>query len=209
MPIHYTVQAGDCIDSIALAHGLFPDTIWNEPANAALKNGRKDQNVLAPGDVVVIPDKRVKEHKAATNKVHAYRRKGVPKLFRVQVKLPSGAPLKGKPYELAIDAGPATPGSTDGDGWVQRYIPPDAREARLAVAGVAWTFELGQLDPVSEVRGIQGRLRALRYYRGEVDGTLGDDTVAAIKAYQMVHDLEVTGTVSDALRRLLVEENGA
>ncbi len=66
MPITYTVEQGDCLDSIAFAHDFFPDTIWNHPPNAAIRAERKDPNILYPGDVLTIPDKRINAHAAPT-----------------------------------------------------------------------------------------------------------------------------------------------
>jgi len=53
----YEVQAGDCISSIAYERGFSLETIWNHPANAALKQRRRNPYVLRPGDVLKIPDK--------------------------------------------------------------------------------------------------------------------------------------------------------
>jgi len=209
MPTRYMVRQGDCLDSIAFQYGFFPETLWNHPSNSELKQKRTDPNVLCPGDVIVIPDKRLGGHQAETDMVHTYRRKGVPKIFSVQVKFPSGSPLEHKPYELIIDGGAPRKGDTDSEGWVRAYIPPNAREARLSIAGMNQTFDLGRLDPVDEPTGVQGRLHALRYFSGIIDGKFGEDTIKAIKAYQMHHDLPVTGEVTDEMRTFLTEETGA
>jgi N-acetylmuramoyl-L-alanine amidase len=60
MPSH-TVKQGDCISSIAHETGFFWETLWNHPDNAKLKQLRKNPNALLPGDVVSIPDQRVKQ----------------------------------------------------------------------------------------------------------------------------------------------------
>ncbi len=209
MPITYTVEQGDCLDSIAFAHDFFPDTIWNHPPNAAIRAERKDPNILYPGDVLTIPDKRINAHAAPTDARHKFRRKGIPKLFSVQVKRPSGSPFKNKPYEFIVDGGPPRKGATDGEGWLRQYIAPDAREAKLMVGGAVKFFDLGHLDPVSETSGVQGRLRILKFYDGNITGSLDEKTLEAIKAYELLHDLEVTGEVSEAIRKLLVEEVGS
>ena len=48
------------------------------------------------------------------------------------------------------------------------------------------------------VRAVQSELAKLGYYGGAIDGTLGDQTEAAIARYQQDHDLSVTGTVTAA-----------
>lgn len=85
MGTEYTIQEGDCISSIAFKHGLFPDTIWNHPDNAELKNKRKEMNFLAPGDKVIIPEKEVKEESISTNQKHTFKKKGVPARLRLKI----------------------------------------------------------------------------------------------------------------------------
>ncbi len=48
------------------------------------------------------------------------------------------------------------------------------------------------------VSSVQSQLAKLGYYRGAVDGVLGDQTEAAIARYQEDKDLSVTGTVTSA-----------
>ena len=78
MPIKYKVVQSDCIDSISFNYGFMPDTIWNHPTNAELKQKRQNPNILFPGDVVVIPDKTVKEELGTTEQRHRFRRRSVP-----------------------------------------------------------------------------------------------------------------------------------
>jgi hypothetical protein len=48
------------------------------------------------------------------------------------------------------------------------------------------------------VSSVQSQLAKLGYYRGAIDGVLGDQTEAAIARYQEDNDLSVTGTVTAA-----------
>lgn len=48
------------------------------------------------------------------------------------------------------------------------------------------------------VSAVQSELAKLGYYNGTIDGTLGDQTEAAIARYQQDQDLSVTGTVDAA-----------
>ena len=80
-----TVAAGDCISSIAIAHGFDWDTVWNHPKNAELKNRRRDPNVLRPGDVVFVPERELRHEQGATQKRHIFRMKGVPARLRMRI----------------------------------------------------------------------------------------------------------------------------
>jgi His-Xaa-Ser repeat protein HxsA len=48
------------------------------------------------------------------------------------------------------------------------------------------------------VSAVQSELAKLGYYNGEIDGTLGDQTEAALARYQEDNDLSVTGIVDAA-----------
>ena len=51
----YVIRAGDYLTAIAYACGVTPETIWNDPANDALRKKRQNYDVLAPGDVLQVP----------------------------------------------------------------------------------------------------------------------------------------------------------
>src|SRR5438552_1759525 len=101
MAINYQVQQGDCISSIASEHGFFPDTIWNHPNNVRLKEKRLNPNALMPGDVVFVPDLRLKEVRGATNQVHKFRVKNTPAKLHLQFMF-QGKPRANVPYTLTI-----------------------------------------------------------------------------------------------------------
>src|SRR5262245_14444374 len=123
MPQEYTVQQGDCISSIAVRHGFFPDTLWDDAANADLKAKREEPNVLLPGDVVVIPDKREKSADGGSEKRHRFRRKGVPEKLRLRLLDDEGQPFANQAYRLDID-GQTVNGTTGGDGMIEVPIHP-------------------------------------------------------------------------------------
>jgi N-acetylmuramoyl-L-alanine amidase len=165
MATEHKVKQGECISSIAAQYGLFPETIWDDPANADLKEQRADPNVLSPGDVVVIPDKRAKEETGGTEQRHRFRRKGVPAMLRLQIKR-DDQPRANVPFVLTVD-GTSTNGTTDGDGMVEVPIPPGARQGELKITEgdveEIYPFRLGTLDPLDSEEGVRGRLRGLGY----------------------------------------------
>jgi hypothetical protein len=56
----------------------------------------------------------------------------------------------------------------------------------------------------SDVKSLQGRLAALKYYPGTIDGAFGNDTLEAVWAFQEVNRVAVTGVIDAATKRALV-----
>lgn len=72
-----------------------------------------------------------------------------------------------------------------------------APEAPIAVASAAgsWTSTTLPTDGPARVRSIQQALQAAGYSPGAVDGTMGQKTQKAIRAFQEAHGLSVDGKV--------------
>jgi hypothetical protein len=100
MPQDYEIRDGDCVSSVAFAHGFLWETLWNDPKNAALKEKRKDPNILKAGDVLHIPDLRLNEEQCGVDQLHRFQRKGVPAKLTLRLMRP-------KPEEEKDDAAPA------------------------------------------------------------------------------------------------------
>jgi N-acetylmuramoyl-L-alanine amidase len=208
MPESYTVQQGDCIHSIAFAKGFFPDTLWNHADNKSLKDRRKDPHVLLAGDTVSIPDKRLKEVSKPHEQRHRFRRKGVPKEMRVQL-LEGDQPVKNALCKVKVD-GSESEITSDGDGWLKIPIPPNAAKAIIQLpSGREFELVLGNLDPVDQVSGVQGRLHALGYYEGPIDGQLSRETKDALKAFKAARGIPVSSAIDDQTRNALVEATGS
>jgi len=56
----------------------------------------------------------------------------------------------------------------------------------------------------SDVKSLQRRLAALKYYPGAIDGQFGNNTLEAVWAFQEVNRLKVTGVINAATKRALV-----
>jgi len=195
MPQLHVAKVNDCISSIALEHGFFPDTIWNDPDNADLRRVRRDPNVLRTGDLVVIPDKRRKEEDKSTDQRHQFRRKGFPTTIHIRL-LKNDEPRANEPYQLVVD-GRIHEGMTDGDGNLWIYIPAGAKNATLYVGSGKerrkYSLGLRHLQPVTGIKGVQQRLNNLGYLCGQVDGKLNEQTAAALKRFQSDNNLSATG----------------
>lgn len=207
----YTVKQGDCISSIAREHGFFWQTLWDHPNNAQLKAKRKNPNVLLTGDVVFVPDKSGKQEAGATECRHRFVKKGEPAKLRLQL-LENDSPRANEPYVLDID-GQLFSGNTDAQGSIEHPIPPNANKGNLTV-GVApnqqkFVLQLGDVDPVDEVSGIQARLSNLGFYYDAVDGVMSPATQTALSRFQRKHGLPATGQADSATRAKLVQVHGS
>ena len=201
----YTVKQGDCISSIAFKFGYFPDTIWNDRKNSELKKKREDPNVLLPGDVVRIRDKEEKEESCATKQLHRFRRKGVPEKLVIQFKR-EGEPRAKEEYILEID-GVLFDGKTDPEEMIKHFIPPNAKKAKITFrkTGEEHKLDLGNLDPITEISGVQQRLQNLGFFSGPVDGEMNEPLEQAIREFQESNEKEPTGKLDDTTRNMIQE----
>jgi lipoprotein-anchoring transpeptidase ErfK/SrfK len=101
-----------------------------------------------------------------------------------------------------VPAGSATPASASSRA-------PAAVTAQAAGARVASytppkrTLRYGMSG--SDVRALQQRLAALKYYPGKADGVFGSNTLEAVWAFQEVQGLKADGAVGPAAARALVK----
>jgi hypothetical protein len=208
MPKTHQITQGECIANVAELHGFFPKTLWEHPDNADLKKLRGDPYSLLPGDVVKIPDKRLKTVTGAAEKRHRFTRKGVPEKLRVRFCI-GDKPRANARYRLDID-GKLIDGTTDGQGWVECAISPNAHSAKIHFddSRDAIVLDLGHLDPIEEISGIQGRLANLGFYAGPIDGIFSPDLEAALVDFQVAKKLEISGRLDDATKKALRDAYG-
>jgi hypothetical protein len=210
MGTKHTVKEGDCISSIAFAHGLFPDTIWDHPDNEGLRKVRKDPNVLLPGDILAIPDKRPREVSKATSQVHQFKLKNVPAYLNLVLRF-GGDPLANQPYVLDVD-GASSRGTTDAEGKVSLELIPNARKGKLTVGEpgrqLEFQLDLGHLDPIDQVIGFKKRLRNLGYTVGPLDDQLTAEFEDAIRCFEGDNHLTLTGAMGDENQAKLEEVYG-
>lgn len=209
MPLQYVIRAGDCIESLAFEHGHSPDTLWEHELNASLRELRENPDLLVPGDVLTIPDLRIKTVEVSTGAVHRFRRVGVPARFRVVLEH-EGQPRAGVPFVIDVD-GKRLEGTTDATGLVEVWIVPNASRLTLIVGedqDEIYEYSLGKLLPVTERGGLIARLVNLGHL-AEEDGDVTDERLAdAIRSFQAVQGLEMTADADFATRAALVAEYG-
>ena len=199
----YVVQQGDCVSSIAGSRGLTWEKVWNHPDNAALRQLRRDPNVLYPGDELFVPDKEERLEERPADAKHSFRVKGTSAKIKLRL-LDNDEPRANQPYRLEVDGVTVASGTTASDGIVETPISPTAVEAKLHVGADAtqsiYTLQLGKLDPVDTAEGIAGRLLCLGYGAENIEEAIG--------GFQEKYGLAVTGQADEATRQKLQERFG-
>lgn len=205
----HTVRQGECILSIARQAGHFWETLWNDATNRELRDQRKDPHVLLPGDRVHVPQLREKWQAGATEMRHRFRRRGDPAMLRLTLRI-DDVPLANEAFTLDVDGRAAT-GSTDAEGKIAVPIAPGARSARLVVGAERWVFnlQLGCIDPIESVVGVQQRLINLGFDCGRTDGQWDDRCRQAISDFQKASGLTQNGTPDDLTRDKLKQSHGS
>ena len=208
----HRVQQGECLSSIAKKYG-FSDwkKIYDHPQNDGVKQKRKNPNILFLGDKIFIPDKELKEESCGTESEHRFKVKAQFTLLRLVLKDEEDQPFSGKKYKLELED-KTYENTTGGDGLIEHKIPADVERAYLTVwmddndaVGTRWPLDIGHLDPVEEISGVQARLNNLGFDCGQVDGILGPKTKAALEEFQAKYGLAVTGEANEAIRNKLAQ----
>lgn len=194
MPKYHSISGGDSVESVAFDNGLYWPTVWDHPANATLRSLRKDQpNILQEGDQLFIPDVTAKEVEKTVDARYRFRRKGVPTQIKVRFTMHGDQPRADIGFSMTAGKHTST-GRTDADGWIQFSAMPDVRTGTLTLeTGERYEFDIGTIRPASSIDGVQRRLRNLGNYDGPLDGTLNDALRVALRRFQAVCGLPVTG----------------
>jgi hypothetical protein len=187
--IAHTVAQGECLYSIAGKYGLPWTTIWNHPQNAGLKQKRKDPNVLLSGDLVMVPDKQLREESCPTDAKYSFQVNIPQTKLRLQMLDRNHQPRAGLNYSVSID-GTVHTGTTDSEGRIEEPIPPDASKAHLCLQDgdntEQYDIDLGHVNPVDHETGGEQRLENLGLGKGM-------DPKVALRWFQKKYGLNQSG----------------
>jgi N-acetylmuramoyl-L-alanine amidase len=213
--MQYTVRQGDCLSSIAAAHGISDwRTIYNAPENALFRTLRPNPNLIYPGDVLEVPDPERKTESGSTEQRHRFRAVAWGPRLRIRVLDQERRALANATYELVID-GQRSTGVTRGDGLIDVPVPPAATAGTLSVQygdavakrSFQWNLRIGALDPIDTVSGMQARMRNLAFDPGPVDGIVGPLTRAGTRAFQATYSCRVDGIFGPETRGAMRREH--
>jgi N-acetylmuramoyl-L-alanine amidase len=214
-PGYHVVEQGDWLSKIAFWYGIPQwETIWNHANNASLREERPDPNLLYPGDKVYVPGITAKESPGATDQRHRFRRSGPSTELNLVLLDSEQKPRCDVPYRLSIDGkGFRTvkfEDKTDEEGRVSHRIPVTSERGLLEIDGQSIRLDLGHLDPIESVSGVQARLANLGYQPGPIDGIDGPLTRQAVSEFQADYPpLEVDGICGPKTRAKLKDVYGS
>jgi hypothetical protein len=185
-PTPVQLADGDHVPRVAaLAGFLDAKVVWDDPANAELRQSRTDPCIMLVGDSVTIPAKNASAQPCATNQRNTFAYKGKPLRLRVVLQGANRKPLAGQSVTLAVDEvtgnDPAAKATTDGSGMVDRPVPRTAAKGRLRFhiddpdLDVDAPVMIGGMPPISTWQGIVARLDNLGYTVGARGDLLGGD----------------------------------
>jgi hypothetical protein len=185
-------------------------TIWDFAGNAALKELRGNAHILFPGDEVSIPSKLARVAEVQGGKAE-YVVLSAPEVLRV--RFAEFESMDGEPvlFRATPDAGnDLFEGELADDGTLEIELPPDATQVTVELfcgdgddPFVTYELDVGGMDPLTEITGIQARLANLGHYDGVIDGDAGEVTKGAIARFRREYGLPLSDEIDDDLRNAL------
>jgi N-acetylmuramoyl-L-alanine amidase len=211
MATSHTVKQGEHISRIARQYGFLDyRTIWDDAANAALKEKRPNPHVLLPGDELSIPDKEVKQVSRPTTDQHTFKIVRPMLKLRLTIRDFDNVPVAGAACELEIE-GTTFQLTANGDGLIEQDIVPTAEQGRLRVDALDMDvpIKIGHLDPPDEETGWLGRLINLGYTDDQLGVTDPHELQSDIEEFQCDFGLKVTGELDGPTKAKLKEIHGS
>jgi N-acetylmuramoyl-L-alanine amidase len=207
MPTH-TVKQGEHISAIAEQYRFFNyQTIWDHPNNAALKQKRKNPNVLFPGDELFIPDKQNKKISRDTGKTHKFKIKDQTVMLRLVLRDLNSEPIRTMQCKLEVE-GKVYQLVTNANGMIEQLIPKTAANGKLSFSTFVIPLKIGHLDPPEEISGWRARLNNLGYNAGNSEDSAERIFKSAIEEFQIDYGLKVDGVCGPQTQAKLKEIHG-
>lgn len=119
------------------------------------------------------------------------------RLLRLKIQDWRGKGLPDTPYEL-VEAEGAHVGKTDAQGFTERFLVVEGKPAGLWVDGQYYFFCEGELEDDVGLTFPRSRLNALGHQAGRVSGENERQSRAAIRNFQWLRGLPITGELDAA-----------
>ncbi|WP_165729569.1 peptidoglycan-binding protein [Pseudoalteromonas sp. 31A1] len=202
MTQQHTVAQGETLLRIAKQYGYQTSkALYNHPSNAEFKALRPDPNLIYPGDKITIPPKKEKFIPLRTNSINSFVVQNEKEYFRLQVSYDDGDDVAGK--RVVLNIGNQTIDTVlQSDGLIE--VELNNNDALTGTVDLylnegdttptkSFAVQIGNLDPIDTLSGVQGRCNMLGFDCGTVDGVMGKKTRIGVKEFQYEHDLDIDG----------------
>lgn len=217
MPKTHTVAQGETLTRIARQYKYSSwKKIYEHPDNAEFRTLRENPDIIFPGDKIIIPDIEPKKMSARAGKSYTFCIKKEKEMLLLNIGAGLETPLEGKRAVLKA-GGQKVSALLDKDGLLEVELP-DEYEPNGSVElfldensdqpSHIFELELGTLDPIEELSGIQARCNALGFDCGVVDGIMGSKTREGVEEFQEAYELEVDGEPGPKTQAKLKEVYG-
>ena len=170
----YVIKQGDHLGLLAHKFGFDADTVWNDPANDALRKVRPNPNILLAGDQLYIPDQVDRQPLTlVTGQMNSFVSPDPPMVTITHQFIGSDpSAYATKAYSIQ-ELGQLTGLETNEDGMVKFEAPVTLDTATVVFTdtGESWALAIGNLDPIDTPIGVFERLQNL----GHIDSTVQYD----------------------------------
>jgi hypothetical protein len=195
----YVIKQGDYLTALAFRRGFDALTIWNDPANSDLRQQRASMDMLAPGDIIQLPDERpVRSHHISAGGNHRFVLGAVPKVTITLMLQDDNGPIVGTPYSIH-GVHPPIAGTSRQGGMVRFDVPVTISSVTIELPdrGTCLEVRIGHLDPIAEPSGVRQRLNHLGF-GPTPDGEPSSDAVStSIGNFQQSCGLAATGQMDE------------
>ncbi|MCA9619430.1 MAG: peptidoglycan-binding protein [Myxococcales bacterium] len=218
----YVVRQGDHLARLAAERGFDAAEVWNHDANRELRERRRNPQVLAPGDVIYLPEARQSRLRLTAKSQNRYQA-DMPTVRVDQVLTFGARPLADERYEVHGLGGEPLLRRTDREGRARFEAPAHLRHVHLYLPdqNVAALVQIGHLDPETEDQGLRDRLAHLGYLlpRGLLPPSLAGDVADpatrareiedALRRFQRDRELPENGAPDEATLAALLDAHGS
>ncbi|WP_437876232.1 peptidoglycan-binding domain-containing protein [Sorangium sp. So ce513] len=206
------VRQGEYLSLLAVRHGFSADNVWSAPENAGLRQRRASPDVLAPGDILYLPDRAAAGARLHARAQNSYRA-SVPRVPVCVTLHTEDGPLANARCVVHTGASPLEI-RTNGEGMLRFDAPMNAHEVRIDVPDEELTLRVlvGFLDPPDDGSGAFDRLVNLGLLspvdRHAPESQRRARVREALAAFQERRGLEPTGELDEPTRCALRDEHG-
>lgn len=206
----YVVRQGDYLAKLAAEVGCSEDEIWEHEKNKELRDEARTKEILAPGDVLHVPDRPLLPQSVSIGAENTWR--GESALVPITIRFGEGdRPIAGERYRIT-GAGDPIEGVSGADGTVAFCVTAHIHSVDVEFPDllVVHHLRVGHVDPIVTRSGQVSRLRQLGYLGDDRSGRSArdDEFELAISTFQFDQGLTASGAMDEESVRALERAYG-